>query len=314
MAVKRILIVDDDKHIGTLLRTKLGQMGFDAAVCPSRTAAMQSVREFRPNLVILDVMLGDGLGYQVAREIRRNPEFFHIPILFQSIAGDQHDVEHALAEGGDGYLIKPYTPVQLTEHIQRMALLLQSIQERCPVTGFHGLTAMRRELDHLIFRQEPFSVAYLFMRGLVSPSQSGTAGNEAQVAKITGEAIRHTIENFGFYETFTSHLGGGYFAVKLTLNDLERFKKNVQESFGNRQADLIALGINAHPEGQAPAAQENTFLDLVVGGTTSEAGHFSNATDVFKALRTTEEVARANLQQQGERKELKAGHEHWVGV
>jgi DNA-binding response OmpR family regulator len=49
MPVKRILIIDDDKHISALLKTKLGQMGYEAGVAPSRTAAMPAVREFRPN-------------------------------------------------------------------------------------------------------------------------------------------------------------------------------------------------------------------------------------------------------------------------
>jgi CheY-like chemotaxis protein len=78
----RILIVDDDPDFVATARTVLDDAGYQVAECSRAREAIACVREFRPDLVILDVMMETGTaGFHVSYEIRRDPDFTRVPIL-----------------------------------------------------------------------------------------------------------------------------------------------------------------------------------------------------------------------------------------
>jgi len=79
---KRILIVDDDPDFITATRAVLTSAGYEVAECTKATDAMAKLREFRPHLLVLDVMMETGTaGFHVSYQVRKDPQYARTPIL-----------------------------------------------------------------------------------------------------------------------------------------------------------------------------------------------------------------------------------------
>jgi two-component system OmpR family response regulator len=116
----RVLIVDDEPHIADLLATAFGYEGFEPIVIGNGAAAVAAVAEVRPDVVILDVMLPDVDGFEVARRVRS--QGFRMPILFLTARDAASDAIRGLALGGDDYVRKPFS---LEEVVARVRTVLR---------------------------------------------------------------------------------------------------------------------------------------------------------------------------------------------
>jgi DNA-binding response OmpR family regulator len=127
MAAKRdlILVVDDDPKIVALLRAYLLRAGFDVLTAGDGPSALRLVRERRPRLVVLDLMLPELDGMDVTREVRRDSA---VPILMLTARGALADRISGLGEGADDYLVKPFAPSEVVARVQ--AILRRSPPER----------------------------------------------------------------------------------------------------------------------------------------------------------------------------------------
>ena len=110
-----ILVVDDDPKIVALVRAYLVSAGFDVVTAGDGRAAVRLVRERRPRLVVLDLMLPELDGTAVTREIRRDDD---LPILMLTARSALGDRLKGLAEGADDYLVKPFAPSELVARVQ----------------------------------------------------------------------------------------------------------------------------------------------------------------------------------------------------
>jgi two-component system KDP operon response regulator KdpE len=105
MSGARILVVDDESQILRALQTSLQGAGYDVEVAATAEAAMTSAAAHPPDAVILDLMLPDGSGTDVCRELRR---WTNVPIVVLSAVGDEHEKVAALDAGADDYVTKPF--------------------------------------------------------------------------------------------------------------------------------------------------------------------------------------------------------------
>ncbi|WP_432841965.1 response regulator transcription factor [Dactylosporangium sp. CA-092794] len=116
----RVLVVDDDDHISELLLTTLRFARFLAASAASGADALRRLEDFQPELAILDVMLPDIDGFEVARRLRRGGHRF--PVLFLTARDATADIVTGLMLGGDDYVTKPFS---VAEVIARVHTLLR---------------------------------------------------------------------------------------------------------------------------------------------------------------------------------------------
>ena len=111
----RVLVVDDETSINELLATALRYEGFDVTIADSGTSALAAVAEQRPNLIVLDVMLPDFDGFEVARRLRRDGQ--DVPVLFLTARDTTEDKVRGLTIGGDDYVTKPFSLAELVARI-----------------------------------------------------------------------------------------------------------------------------------------------------------------------------------------------------
>lgn len=112
---QRILVVDDDASLAEMLTIVLRGEGFETAVVSDGTQALTAVRELRPDLVLLDLMLPGMNGIDVCRVLRSDSG---VPIVMLTAKTDTVDVVLGLESGADDYIMKPFKPKELVARIR----------------------------------------------------------------------------------------------------------------------------------------------------------------------------------------------------
>ena len=131
MATRTLLVVEDEDSIALPLATALEREGWATRVTGSVPEAIALAAELQPDLMLLDVMLSDGSGLDVCREVRRHSS---VPIIMLTARGDETDRVVGLELGADDYVVKPFSAREL---IARIRAVLRRVPdgEAAPQTG-----------------------------------------------------------------------------------------------------------------------------------------------------------------------------------
>lgn len=114
----KILVVEDEPSLQTLLEYQLKRIGHEIVVAPDGKEALESIKSDRPDLVLLDVMLPIKGGFQVLREMQEDPRLSKIPVIMLSAKGQQHDIAAGIDKGVFDYITKPFNIPNLAERIE----------------------------------------------------------------------------------------------------------------------------------------------------------------------------------------------------
>jgi two-component system OmpR family response regulator len=139
----RVLVVDDEPNISALLSATLRLVAFDVRVAESGHGALAAVAEFEPDLVVLDVMLPDLDGFEVARRLRAAGST--VPVLFLTAKDAVEDRISGLTAGADDYVTKPFSLEEVVLRIR--AILRRSRPELSPADATGVLRYADLELD-----------------------------------------------------------------------------------------------------------------------------------------------------------------------
>jgi len=115
----RLLVVEDDRGIAPLLEHNLTIDGFDVRLAATAHDALRECQDFAPDLVLLDIQLPDGDGFELCRVLRQGGRR---PVIFVSARGQRADKVRGLDIGGDDYVTKPFS---LEELLLRIAAVLR---------------------------------------------------------------------------------------------------------------------------------------------------------------------------------------------
>ncbi|MDQ7032205.1 MAG: response regulator transcription factor [Desulfonauticus sp.] len=141
----KILIVEDELDILNLLDINLQQAGFQTDLCTDGLEALKRVEEFKPDLILLDLMLPGLDGLEVCKAVKKNPDTFHIPILMLTARGEEVDRIVGFELGADDYVVKPFS---IRELILRVKVILRRKQEPLPspIWKYKGLTLDKEKM------------------------------------------------------------------------------------------------------------------------------------------------------------------------
>ena len=142
---KKILVVDDEVDVTDLLSYNLRQRGFLSQSVNDPRQVLDAVRTFKPDLIVLDVMMPDLSGIQVCRLIRQESSFKEIPIIFLSAKTEEGDRIEGFESGADDYVCKPFSPKELMLRIS--AILKRGVEgdESSSVLKVNGINL---EVEH----------------------------------------------------------------------------------------------------------------------------------------------------------------------
>lgn len=117
----RVLAVDDDPTILRLLQVNLEMDGHEVHTVDNGRDAIDRVAEIEPDVMLLDVMMPHVDGWEVCEQLRADPAFDHLPIVFLSARAQEADLARGRAVGADDYITKPFDPLALVEVVERLA-------------------------------------------------------------------------------------------------------------------------------------------------------------------------------------------------
>ncbi|MGC8490178.1 MAG: response regulator [Syntrophobacteraceae bacterium] len=131
----KILVVEDDEDIAQLLALTMKKAGFEVAVSENGQEALHLIRRHPPDLLLLDLMIPGVDGFEVCREIKRDPRTAEVPVLILTARGEEIDRIIGLELGADDYVVKPFSPRELLLRVR--AILRRSGQEYHPRALFN---------------------------------------------------------------------------------------------------------------------------------------------------------------------------------
>ena len=106
---KEILIVDDEPSVVVALQFLMQQQGYHVLVAETGEDALDLIYKYKPDLVILDIMLPGIDGHEVCEIVRLNPDYRKVKILFLTARRDEVEIAKGLALGADAYITKPFS-------------------------------------------------------------------------------------------------------------------------------------------------------------------------------------------------------------
>ncbi|MEW5720203.1 MAG: response regulator [Chloroflexota bacterium] len=116
----RIVVADDDPFIRRLVAFTLTKFGYEVLEACDGAAALNLVRDVRPDLVVLDVLMPEMDGLEVTRALVQDPTTSNIPILILSANAQRSDIEAGLESGASAYVTKPFEPKVLGERVAEL--------------------------------------------------------------------------------------------------------------------------------------------------------------------------------------------------
>jgi two-component system, OmpR family, phosphate regulon response regulator PhoB len=167
----RILVIEDEDDLASLLEYNLKQDGHELAVARNGAAGLKRFAEFSPDVVLLDLMLPDVSGHEVAKTMKQQRA--DVSVIMLTARGDEQDRIRGLELGADDYVVKPFSVKELLLRVRNVAK-----RKTPPVENTHVIKAGRIELDV-----------------------------ERHVATVAGTPVTLTALEFKLLKTFMTRLG-----------------------------------------------------------------------------------------------------------
>ena len=117
---KKILAVDDERHIVRLVEVNLQRAGYEVVTAFDGKEALEKVKSETPDLVVLDVMMPYMDGFEVLRNLKADPTTAEIPVIMLTAKAQDADVFRGWQSGVDCYLTKPFNPMELLTFVKRI--------------------------------------------------------------------------------------------------------------------------------------------------------------------------------------------------
>jgi len=117
---KKVLIVDDEPNIVAALEFLLQKNGYAVKIAADGEDALAQLDAFKPDLVLLDVMMPKVSGYEVCQRMRAQPQWRHIKIVMLSAKGREVEVSKGMSLGADLYVTKPFSSTELVATIDKL--------------------------------------------------------------------------------------------------------------------------------------------------------------------------------------------------
>lgn len=138
----RILVVDDSRELRTVLSAQLRKLGFEVQVAINGIDGLEKAAQFKPNIIIMDIMMPQMDGLTATKKIREDPDLLHTPIILLSALGEEGDVVEGIDAGADEYLVKPFRQGELAAKVRILLRKSNSAARKLDETTVQGFEAV----------------------------------------------------------------------------------------------------------------------------------------------------------------------------
>jgi len=232
--ITKVLIVEDEVAIVTLLRYNLEKEGFHVISTGDGEEAIKLVKDHRPDIIVLDWMLPGMTGVEICKHIRWNNDIKNTPIIMLSARGEEGDRIRGLDSGADDYMVKPFSPSELISRINAVFRRMRpSLSEK--ILEFSGITMDLT--SHKVTRD----------------------GADVHLSPTEFSLLRHLMEHPGRVfgrEQLLDNVWGHDIYVEVRTVDVHVRRLRKALNYDNKQPDLIrtvrsaGYALEENPEGK----------------------------------------------------------------
>lgn len=228
--VASILVVDDDRKLTDFLSDRLGASGYDCKVVPDGERALELLASEAIDLLVLDVMIPGISGFEVCRRIRSEKIYHGIPVLFMSSMNSEEEIAHALAQGADDFLPKPFHADTLLQRVGNLLAMGANNTLTDGTTGLLSAKGIKLEIHRALNLREPIALAYIELLNNVEFGQALGEDKRAKALRHFARTLHISAEEVKPRSFRVGHLGGGHFLSVITPKRMEKWSK----TFGAR--------------------------------------------------------------------------------
>ncbi len=145
---------DDEPDLRSLIEMVLTTEAYDVCVVENGPTALVMAESFRPDLVLLDVMMPGMDGLEVCRRLRAEPTTSNVPIIMLTAKRTPSDTVAGLRAGADDYVVKPFDPDELLARVATTLRRSADLRGASPLTGLPGNSEILRRLGYLVAGEE----------------------------------------------------------------------------------------------------------------------------------------------------------------
>ena len=208
-----VLVVDDDEQMLKLVKRVLERAGFECVAIGDGHAAHEAAVEWRPDIILLDLMLGATTGEEILAQLRKDFRTRLIPIVFLTVRSSLKDKVEHLLNGADDYVTKPFIPEELVARLRAVIARATTTRELNPLTGMSGNSDILREITFRLVAQERFAVLYPDIDAFKSYNDHYGFVRGDDVIKTLSTIILEVLEENPSRRQFAGHVGGDDFVV-----------------------------------------------------------------------------------------------------
>jgi PleD family two-component response regulator len=271
--VSYLLYADDNVDMRSMVRDLLEPRGHEVALAADGHQALEAIRERPPDLLILDLAMPGISGYEVCREVKRDPVTSRIPVLILTGLSRIDQKVAGFDAGADDYLEKPFDARELQARVGALLRLVRREADRNPTSGLPGGEAIQRELALRVRAGNRFSICYIDLDHFKPFCDTFGFAVADRVIQDTGRALLAAAVERGDTSDFVGHIGGDDFIIvtveeraeSIARDGARRFREVVGEVVGD-EAVMRGTFAGADREGATklfPIAQLTAVVLLV---------------------------------------------------
>jgi len=209
----RILVVDDDADIAAFVGQELEMEGFEVALAHSGEDALAMVRQYQPDLVVLDQLMPGLDGVEVIRRLRAQVVTSALPIIVLTARSQTVDKVVALTAGADDYMVKPFDTMELVVRVRGTLRRNQEFRDASPLTGLPGNNRILREIGDRLRGGAEFAVCYCDIDGFKAVNDAYGFARGDEFIVTLGRELLIAVSEAGPPPAFLGHIGGDDFVV-----------------------------------------------------------------------------------------------------
>jgi PleD family two-component response regulator len=236
--MKKLLIVDDDEQLAFALAQRLHADNFECVIAHTGEEGFAAAKRELPDVVLLDLMLPGVSGYEVCRHMRGDPQLYATPILVLSGLRGKPEIVHALEQGADDYVTKPFRIDNLLTKIETLVSMKDSLDRVHADLQLPGTDATKRQINHRLARDERVAVCYFdILHASVFRDVHG-ADAFGDAIKVFAESLKTVRDDMKLYDLYIGYLGGQHFVAVTTYEQFKTYCNTAMSTFSQRVVSL----------------------------------------------------------------------------
>ncbi|MDD5748394.1 MAG: response regulator [Actinomycetota bacterium] len=230
----KVLIADDDYNLRQLIKETLPKHKYDVCQASDGEETLDIIKNLRPDIVLLDVMMPGIDGFQVCQQMRKNPQTRNIPIIMLTAKTQLNDKLEGIEAGADDYITKPFDPLELLARIEMHLRRYLRESDMSPITELPGNKAIESALLEKLKNNVKFALLYVDLDDFKAYNDYYGYHRGSEVIRMTGFILREAVAAYGNEDDFIGHVGGDDFIILTKIENAEQISKEIIHLFDLR--------------------------------------------------------------------------------